>query len=190
MPGQGPPGPRPPGPWAKGPRAWAFWAKGPARKHPRPPAPRAPQRPPGPRATKGPGQGSPNPRPKGPKRHRFKQAPLAKSPLGPSRPAKGPPQPSYWGHWAQGQGPPRLLEGTQQGPKTPPKQRGPQLKALGPRAPHTNTLAGKSHEPPTSAKSHQKASKTSKGPLKEGGPQDARTRNEKCDFLVVKSMLS
>ena len=42
-------------------------------------------------------------------------------------------------------------------------------------------------ETPRATKMLQKASK---GPLKEGGPQDARTRNEKCDFLVVKSMLN
>ena len=53
-------------------------------------------------------------------------------------------------------------------------------------APDTPKVRTRPRETPRATKMLQKASK---GPLKEGGPQDARTRNEKCDFLVVKSML-
>ena len=47
-------------------------------------------------------------------------------------------------------------------------------------APDTPKVRTRPRETPRATKRLQKVSK---GPLKEGGPQDARTRNEKCDFF-------
>ena len=169
-PGQGPPEPRVPG--QQGPfglRARALRAKGPDQG---PPGSRAPQakgpqtkvllpNPLGPRAPHPPpAQG---PRTKGPPAPG--QAFRAKGP-GPSRPAKG----------VSGQGPPAakgppgplgpagpsFWKGPQQGPKTHPKQRGPQLKALGPRAPHTNTLAGNRTSPQQAPRATKRLQKLQK----------------------------
>ena len=52
-------------------------------------------------------------------------------------------------------------------------------------APDTPKVRTRPRDTPRATKRLQKASK---GPLKEGGRQDARARNEKCDFLVLKSM--
>ena len=176
-PGQGPPRPRGPRPGLGGPDPRArqgplpgpggpFWAKGRQGLF----WPRAPR---GPRA-KGQGppclsQGPSRPRaPSGPRPSRAKGRAKAQGP-GPSRPrAKGPPvcdQEPRGGHLGPGPSSQAFGRDPNKTPKLPPTKGS---RAKGP--PHQHPCR-ESHQPPTSAKSHQKASFTSKGPLKKGDPR-------------------